>query len=309
MRVGPFLVGLAFILAGVIMFFHNFDLVQWDILIQLRKMWPLIFIIVGLSLFWRGIIPRWVAVLIALLLAGGFAALLFSYQGPLKSQMYLEQLAVNRSDYPGAASGNIDVRFGGGSLSLGSSTDQWAEAVFRGPGVATGVERNNDEIKIRMSQAENIRWSQNNQERMWDIDISPDLAWLVSIQAGAFKGDLDLGDIPLRSLELKMGAADVDMVLGNNGINPKISINAGASNIKIKMQGDTGMRVRFNGALSSTNLDQLGWRAVDNYYISPNYEEAGSRIDLYVDMGLGSFRLDPNYFNGQFASDKLEPAC
>lgn len=75
MRIGPFLVGLAFILAGEMAFFVNLGYGSWDFVEQLQKLWPVILIVVGLSFFWRGRIPQWLGLIIILALAGGVAFL------------------------------------------------------------------------------------------------------------------------------------------------------------------------------------------------------------------------------------------
>lgn len=70
MRIGTFFIGLAFILAGVITFLINFGYSSWDFVIQIKKLWPVILIVIGLSFFWRGRIPAWLAIILVLALVG-----------------------------------------------------------------------------------------------------------------------------------------------------------------------------------------------------------------------------------------------
>ncbi|MCL5935634.1 MAG: hypothetical protein M1543_04000, partial [Firmicutes bacterium] len=52
-----------------------------DFALQLLRFWPVILIIIGLSLFGRGRINSWVAIVIVLALAGGVAAWLLLSAG------------------------------------------------------------------------------------------------------------------------------------------------------------------------------------------------------------------------------------
>ncbi len=78
MRIGTFIIGLAFILAGVMALFINLGYGTWDFTVQLQKMWPVIFIIIGLSFFWKGRIPQWLGLIIILVLVGGVVFLFIS---------------------------------------------------------------------------------------------------------------------------------------------------------------------------------------------------------------------------------------
>lgn len=70
MKIGTFLTGLAFILAGVVVFFINYGYGSWRIMTEVKKLWPVLLIIIGLSFFWRGRIPGWLAAILILMLVG-----------------------------------------------------------------------------------------------------------------------------------------------------------------------------------------------------------------------------------------------
>lgn len=71
MRIENFFIGLVFILAGVIAFLINLGYSSWIFLVQIKKLWPIILIIIGLGFFWKGRIPAWLAVILVLVLVGG----------------------------------------------------------------------------------------------------------------------------------------------------------------------------------------------------------------------------------------------
>ncbi len=126
----------------------------------------------------------------------------------------------------------------------------------------------------------------------WEVHLSPDLTWEIALEAGAAEGALDFTDLDFQQLDLKLGAGDFRFKFGNNGEYGKVKMQAGASNVRIQVDANTGVRIRLQGALSATNLDELGWARVDDYYVSPGFDEALSRVDLDLKMGVGNLELE-----------------
>lgn len=71
MRIGTFIIGLAFILTGVIALLINLGYGNRNLIIQLQKMWPIIIIIIGISFLGNGRLPQWLGIIIILALVGG----------------------------------------------------------------------------------------------------------------------------------------------------------------------------------------------------------------------------------------------
>jgi hypothetical protein len=81
------------------------------------------------------------------------------------------------------------------------------------------------------------------------------------------------------------------IIFGNKYKSTKATIKAGASSFDIVVPKDAGVRVNMDGALIGNNLRDLGWNRENNYYISPNYNNAENKIDLDIKMGLGSMNI------------------
>ncbi len=296
MRIGTFLAGLVLIIIGLIIFLANIGYGSWTFVEQLYRFWPVLLILIGISIFWGGVMPRWLGILLIIALSGGIVVL--AIQNPTSS-FDLSQgqrettLVVDRSRYEGVTSGEVEMKFGGGKVLLDSETEQLVEGLFRGAaGAATSVDRYNNEIKIFIRQAEGIWYPQRHFINDWKVHLSPNLPWKITMDAGAAEGDLDFTDLEIQQLNAKLGAGDFRFKFGNNGEYGEVKMQAGASNVRVEVDGETGIRIRVKGALANTNLDELGWPIVDNYYVSPGYEEALSRIDLDLEVAVGNFEVD-----------------
>ena len=82
-RVSTFFASALFIVAGVVLLLEKLGFCWWALPGHLLNFWPVLLIIIGISLFWEGTIPRLPAFIIIVLLVGGvvFLALTFPRSG------------------------------------------------------------------------------------------------------------------------------------------------------------------------------------------------------------------------------------
>jgi hypothetical protein len=79
--------------------------------------------------------------------------------------------------------------------------------------------------------------------------------------------------------------------LGGNGKHAIVKVKAGASNLEILIPETTGIKVSLDGALTKTNLEELGFIPINKRYVSTNYETAEERIDLDLNISASNFQL------------------
>ena len=82
MRPGRFLLGLAFIVIGTVMFMVNLGYTSWSFLGRLVEFWPVLLISFGISLIWGGDVPRWVAIIVVAVIVAGVVFLAINYANP-----------------------------------------------------------------------------------------------------------------------------------------------------------------------------------------------------------------------------------
>jgi len=291
-RISTFIMGLLLILIGTCLFLNNLGYISLGFIRQIYNFWPVLLIIIGLSFFWKGRIPHWLAFVLIVALTGGVIALAFLT--PQLNQITNGEtyLTVDRSDYSELSSGELDVKFGGGKLYLGPSPNSWFEGEFKGSGAVYSLDEKNKKLKLSIRQPDNFIWGiRRGVNNHWNMRLSHELPWDISLEAGAVEGDLQLYGIPLQDVEVKLGAGDLTMKFGENGEDVSVLIKAGASNLNIEVPDNTGIRIEIKGALTSTNLKDIDGFIINDTYVSPDYDAASSRIDIKVEMGVGNFNL------------------
>lgn len=292
MRLTAFFASLAFVIVGVVLFMFNLGYGSWVFLEQLTRLWPVTLILLGFSLFWGGRIPRWLALVVTVAMAGGVAAYL--YHAPPSAAPDMKgrrELVVERSRYP-VNTGRLVMGFGAGKLTVGSDAGEWLEGEFAGRGAAAEVARVDDRLEVELRQPRIPAWLLGGMPHSWDVQLSPELDWGLVLNIGATDADLDLSKLKLHSFDLKLGAADLNLKLGDRSPRLDVQIDGGASDVHILVPRAAGISVRFAGALSDSNLDRLGWPRVGGRFLSPGYAGAAAHIDLDIDLGVGDLDLE-----------------
>ncbi|NLC51987.1 MAG: hypothetical protein GX764_06780 [Firmicutes bacterium] len=82
MKLSSFFVGLFFILAGLLLLLNNFGYNTTFLVGQLFKLWPLLLILIGASIYWGGKLPRWLAFILIIMLVGGIIVLTMTHSSP-----------------------------------------------------------------------------------------------------------------------------------------------------------------------------------------------------------------------------------
>ena len=322
MRSSSIRLGLLLILAGIIVFLINLGYGSWGMVGQIWRLWPIIFIIIGVKMIWRGPSSEWFSFAIFFLLAIGIITLLFlnprNGNELEKDHDQKEQFTISRTAYPSVSAGIAEIEFGGGSLTIGSNTTQWFQGNFQGFAARTSIHNlSPKEFAVQISQTGHFsgpwwrkpNFNQGALERStdwdndhtsnpnfnWDLQFSPALDWDITIRNGAAKGEADLSGIRVKNLKLKMGAGNFTLNLGNKINNTQVKIEAGASKVKVNVPKGSGVKVNLSGTLVHNNFDNLGWnqraRARDRSYLSPDYEKSTNRIELDVNMVVGDFEI------------------
>lgn len=299
MRFSTFLGALLLVLAGTVLFLFNLGYISGISIIYLLRWWPVLLIVAGLFLLWKGKIPRLLGLGITIVLAG-VTVLYFLLQQPSLPEFSInEHLQIDRKEYPDLSSAGLKVSFSGGELifSNNTATPHWLEADFIGFAAITSKKVEKKHLQVEVSQEETARTLIKQDRRphgdlIWAINLNPELSWALSIETGAVKSRLHLENMRLDAVNLAAGAGDIEIVFGNNSTHTPVKIEAGASNIKVRVPEDAGIQVRLRGALTHTNLPELGWLFSDKKYRSANYEEAGNRYDLDLNLAVGRFKLE-----------------
>ncbi len=182
------------------------------------------------------------------------------------------------------AAGEMTVR--GGAQKLLEGHFEYNVPDWR-PKVSNSMDGTEATITIR--EPEGVRTAGNHHYR-WDLDLNNNVLLDLSLNCGAGKARLDLGDLELRSVRVQMGAGQVDLDLrGHPTRDYEVDVSGGVGQATIRLPDNVGVRAEAHGGLGS--IDVSGLEKHGDYYENSRYGSAKANIRLKVEGGIGQIRL------------------
>lgn len=198
----------------------------------------------------------------------------------------------------GATSARVELRHGGGRLSVRSANDAGLllDGTFTGA-IDKRVRRSGDLLDVRVVQRSDAwlagafpwNWGQTGPFD-WAIRLNRAVPLQLEIDAGANQAELDLRDLTVEDLVVNTGASETNLTLPAEG-RTTARIKAGAAGVKVRVPERTAARIVIKGALTSVKVDEIRFPALLGGHQSRDYEEAENRVDLEIDAGAASVEV------------------
>ena len=123
------------------------------------------------------------------------------------------------------------------------------------------------------------------------IKLNTKPVYTADIEIGAAAINFDFSKIKLQELNIKMGAASLDLKLGKAvDSESQVNIEAGASSIHIFIPSDAAVEIETDMVLSSKELGGLK-ETSDNTFQTEGFEKASKKMHIKVDSGVSSLTV------------------
>jgi hypothetical protein len=295
--------GVLFIAFGGIILINNFTniIFNWGMLL---KLWPLIFILWGVSLLFKttsgkAIMAGLIALIIAISVFAAFQSA-FSFANNVfvfefEDEDYPEIDSTGRREFIEPFDSLIsnavfNLRAGAGTFRVTDTSDDLMKANIRGDNVIYEINRRgsgeNAEITLNMRK-QKVRFSRGKMNNNVLIALNETPIWDMDLNVGAASLDFDLSPYIINRLNLETGAASIKLKFGDKSERTDVKINAGASSLEILVPESAGCEIRTNAALSSKNFSGFD-RIEDDIHRTGNFDTAQNKILLNIDTGISS---------------------
>ncbi len=315
-RLGSIFLPLILIGLGALLLLQNAGLIQVSIWDVVRRLWPLIPVLIGIELLMGQRSPRAAVVVMLLVIScavpaimlfavdssrsGGLSVNITSDHSPSEFASLLPRIEEQLADVERA---EVQLRFGVGELRLASLPASSPLLVAGDLAAGSGREAPMWEVERRrdseLAQIEIVSGSgtfdfnsEDNAER-WDLQLSPEIPIELEVQAGASQIELDLTKLRVPALQVELGAAQLHLRLPAHG-HTAATVEAGAADITIDIPADTPARIRTRGGLAQIVVDTQAFPRTDDsdVYQSPGYDASpDNRIDLEIRTGLAKVEV------------------
>lgn len=286
--------GVFLLTIGVIWVLVNFGIINWSIIDSLVDLWPLFLVVIGINIVAGNReavkIVTWLLFLAVIVTYGYVNGSRFK-PGTLEKEngMYIEKPAET-------VRGDLRLSLGGLNLDIGSGSSYLLEGAVTNPVIKHSVNYDDGKktarIDVRQSERQIfVKGLRNRRGYSCSFNLNTDVVWDINAKLGAVNGTIDLSNIKVENLDTDIGAGNLDIVFGTAHDTMNVKMNAGASKLELVIPEASGVKLKVNGLLNSTDISSLNWDMEDGYYISQNYSEAGNKINIDLTMGVGSLSI------------------
>lgn len=253
------------------------------------KLWPVLIIIVGLSLVSRG---GWVGSLLSFLITLAviffIVITLFRPGGAPVTNTYT--FDVPRES--GVLRSEVSIKSGASIVAVKGGAKSLAEGSLRSnlTSLKTDSDLENGTEKISI-ELENVRRFVNNFVNNLDVKLAEDIPLSLSVDSGASSLNLDLSTLNLKDLFVDAGASKLDIIFGDKSDATNVDIEAGVSSVSIILPNGVGAKIESTGGLSGKNF--IGFKQTgEHLYESENYNSSAKKINIRIEAGVSSISVN-----------------
>ena len=212
----------------------------------------------------------------------------------------------------------VDIKMGAGELKVDSGAESLLEADFTynveawQPEVDYNVEDSNGRLTIRQPNTSQLS-IRGDIRYEWDLAFNDDVPLDMRIEYGAGSGDIDVGELNVTQLDVKLGAGDMTLDLSGNESLSRLEFDMGAGDLTVDLNGrwtenvdvdiqggvgqttlllpkDIGVRVNVTKAIG--DVDASGLYNRGGYYVNEAYGEADVTVEISIQAGVGQINLE-----------------
>jgi len=211
--------------------------------------------------------------------------------------------SVNRMDsssevieLDGIQEADVELRMGAGELTVGSGTGELLVGDFRyssrdyRPRIDYSVvSGKRGELVIEQEEVRSFNLN-SDYHLEWDLTFTDSINFDMYVALGAGKSSLDFRGLQLETLEIDMGAGDLEVYLpGELRADLPVSIQGGVGELTIYLPEDTAVEADLTGGLGELNVYDLERQG--GLYVTGDPQSSPS-IQLDVEAGIGEMTVE-----------------
>lgn len=258
---------LIFVLFGFLLLLGNLGFLSLNVW---SLFWPIFLILLGVWFIWNSLAPG----------------------PPVES----EEASI---PLEGAGEVKLRVKHGAGQfrLSDGAAPDQALSGTFGG-GLEKAVNRQGSRLDITLQPAPGafldflFPWTWTTGGGFdWALKINEEIPLSFKLEAGAGGATLDFSQLNLKDLEVETGVSSTTLTLPERAGHTKVKLEAGVASVSVRIPENVAARIETEGGLASISVNENRFPRQGGLYISDGFETAENKIEMKIETGLGSIKV------------------
>jgi hypothetical protein len=312
--------GMLLIVVGVIFLGFNYNLIRFDYTFrQVASFWPLLLILGGLAVLFNERRSFYNPVT-ALLVAFAIPLAIYSFASDgvddIKSNLKKEfdfnfEDKWDGEDYSQSSKSGerieqdfevpysplverVKLKIGGGAAEFHLAESE--KGIFEAKTMLNaGTYRLSEELKDGFQDIDfemkghkrGFRFSDGEWHNEVYLKLSKKPVWELELGIGAGDLTFDLSGHKVDKLEIKTGAAAVDVKLGDLMMESKVKIESGVAKVKLAVPKEVGCEIEMDGALNSKDFEGFN-KVSGSRYQTDNFDTSEKKIFIKVSSGLSA---------------------
>ena len=306
------IVGILIVIIGILLLMNTTGYLPWSMWHALTQYWPLLLIGLGVQIAfskWRvpGIA---LAIILALVLAAmypypgspSWPTMMFMRRQGGTTQALPDSKQIEVPLEPGVSklgvklvAPSLDVQTSGDA---GLSTPESEYAMVgelnwdrHDPIVDIAVRGGGSTIRAGIESP--VREGKDAGKQKWDLRFHPSLKTELDVTAGAADLRIDLLSHYVEYLNVSAGVADVEIDFGLSGQHSVVDIAAGVVDVELYVPEGAGLKVSLSAPpfIARLKTDDLGLMKQGNSWISKDYADATTKIEVNISCGAGNVHI------------------
>lgn len=289
--------GLYILLFGFVFLWITLGFIQFNILFQFLRLWPLFFVVVGIEVIFKRTKISFLKVLSPLVVIFFVVWIVsVSQDGDFFHKREMELYKIYQQVLSNNKTTELNVDFSSGKLLISGESEN---AISGSLVVPSGIIPNK---KFTEFEKENIYTVSNNStseyvfgpwddNHLWDVRIGENVPVKIKVKTQTSSNEFDFSEINISEFTLNTSVSSSEIVLNEDM--KKVRVNSIGSKIVIVIPQNVGVRIFFDKFFIINNFEKLGLEKKYKEYISYDYEKAMKKLD--IDLDLKFSQIDIRY--------------
>ena len=295
MKVSHIFWGILFIALGLLILINNFSEIylEWD---NIWQFWPLVLVLIGIAVLIKHKAGK--SLVAALAIFATFKSILLFWNKDIEVTFDEDNNQYEVKEYSekfdsSITRGVLNFHGGAATVKLQSSTDKLIFVKSIGSDNNFKFSKNlvddTGEIYLDLKKTK-FHLGNLEHKNKFKILLNEIPTWDLDFELGAALIDLDLTKFKVNNINVDMGAASLNIKLGSLSNETDISVDAGASEIKITIPEEVAAELKIDDVLSTKEIRGFQ-RIKSGLYRTTGFDDAEKKAYINIDCGVSSIEI------------------
>jgi hypothetical protein len=125
----------------------------------------------------------------------------------------------------------------------------------------------------------------------FQLEMNPDIKWDIEANLGVVDGTLNLEEVAVRQMDLRLGVGEMEIRFGQRQEITKMNLWSGATKLDIYIPKDAGLKIKSGKLISALDVHNLNMNEQDGFQISDNYDTAKQKIEIEIVSAMSEIEV------------------